>query len=396
LRPDPLNGHSRSVDFFSPASGVPHDPLMTARIRLGDLLVASNVVTESQLAEALAKQKETGRRLGETLVAMGYVTELQVAQTLSHQLSVPWVNLLHVDFSRELLNLVSADVAVASRVVPVYVRRVRQQGDVLFVATDDPLNEQALLAVAGHVGMPVKAMVASALDLRNALRVYYGRVVAAPEPLAPAPPPDAELEIEVDVPVSVVHSLRPAAAAPREAPSEPAPIPATRVKPKPKDEPTSKEEPATAPVALVQAKPKPSVPGSEGFKAEPSPEASPSAAAAAAPAEEVREEPRPRKKRSAPSRPRMLTLTLLDGTQVKLPAPTPQTEETSAEHHLTSRDLIQALLLHAEGKDVSAVLRDAHWETLFAALLSILLKKGLVADWEFVEEWTKMRRQKGQ
>lgn len=92
----------------------------------------------------------------------------------------------------------------------------------------------------------------------------------------------------------------------------------------------------------------------------------------------------------------MLTLTLLDGTQVKLPAPTPQAEETSAEHHLTSRDLIQALLLHAEGKDVSAVLRDAHWETLFAALLSLLLKKGLVADWEFVEEWTKMRRQKGQ
>lgn len=379
---------------------------MTARIRLGDLLVASNVVTESQLAEALAKQKETGRRLGETLVALGYVTELQVAQTLSHQLSVPWVNLLHVDFSRELLNLVSADVAVASRVVPVYVRRVRQQGDVLFVATDDPLNEQALLAVAGHVGMPVKAMVASALDLRNALRVYYGRIVAAPEPLTPAPAPDAELEIDVDVPVSVVHSLRPAAQAPRaEVPSEPAPIPATRVKPKSKEEPSPE-----APVALVQAKPKASAPGSEAFKTDAAPPAEapraevetaeadapkPAAKEVVAP-EAPSEEPRPRKKRSAPSRPRMLTLTLLDGTQVKLPAPTPQTEETRAEHHLTSRDLIQALLLHAEGKDVSAVLRDAHWETLFAALLSLLLKKGLVADWEFVEEWTKMRRQKGQ
>ena len=381
---------------------------MTVRIRLGDLLVASNVVTEAQVAEALARQKETGRRLGETLVALGYVTELQVAQTLSHQLSVPWVNLHHVDFSRELLNLISADVAVATRVVPVYVRRVRQQGDTLFVATDDPLNEQALLTVAGHVGMPVKAMVASALDLRNALRVYYGRVVAAPEPFAPAPPSDAELEIEVDVPVSVVHSLRPAAER-TEVPSEPAPIPATRVKPKSKDE----AEPAAT--ALVQGTPKTSAPGTEAFKAAretPTP-AAPSADTAqdpAAPRPPPRlanespspsdptpaEEPRPRKKRSAPSRPRMLTLTLLDGTQVKLPAPTPQAEETSAEHHLTSRDLIQALLLHAEGKDVSAVLRDAHWETLFAALLSLLLKKGLVADWEFVEEWTKMRRQKGQ
>jgi type IV pilus assembly protein PilB len=132
---------------------------MTARIRLGDLLVSSNVVTEAQVSEALAKQKETGKRLGETLVSLGYVTELEVAQTLSHQLSVPWVNLQRVDFSRELLNLVSAEIAVSSRVVPVYVRRVRQQGEVLFVATDDPLNDQALLAVAAHVGMPVKAMV---------------------------------------------------------------------------------------------------------------------------------------------------------------------------------------------------------------------------------------------
>jgi type IV pilus assembly protein PilB len=382
---------------------------MTVRLRLGDLLVASNVVTDAQVAEALAKQRQTGRRLGETLVSLGYVTELQVAQTLSHQLSVPWVNLHHVDFSRELLNLVSADVAVACRVVPVYVRRVRQQGDVLFVATDDPLNEQALLAVAAHVGMPVKAMVASALDLRNALRVYYGRVVAAPEPIAPPPPSDAELEIEVDVPVSVVHSLRPDAA------SEPAPIPATRVKPKAKEEPE--------PSALVQASPKVSAPGTEAFKvtAEETPSTQPAGADVSSTPTTANEAPepmveafkpppgeappketggasdavRPRKKRQAPSRPRMLTLTLLDGTQVKLPAPTPQTEETSAEHHLTSRDLIQALLLHAEGKDVSAVLRDAHRETLFAALLSLLLKKGLVADWEFVEEWTKMRRQKG-
>ncbi len=340
---------------------------MTARIRLGDLLVSTNAVSEAQIAEALAKQKETGRRLGETLVALGHVTELQVAQTLSHQLSVPWVNLQRVDFSRELLNLVSADIAVSSRVVPVYVRRVRQQGEVLFVATDDPLNEAALLAVAGHVGMPVKAMVASALDLRHALRVYYGRIVPAPEPFAPPPPdPEDELEIEVDIPVSVVHSLRPAvrAALAEVAPEpEPAPIPALRVKPRAKEDAT----PAT---------------GTARSTPTPAPAA---------------DEPRPRKKRSAPSRPRMLTLTLLDGTTVKLPAPTQPTEEeaTPSQQHLTSRDLVRALLLHGEGKDVSEVLPDAKWETLFATILSLLLKKGLVADWEFIEEWNEMRGAKG-
>lgn len=358
---------------------------MSARIRLGDLLLASKVVTEAHLEEALARQKETGRRLGETLVALGHVTELQVAQSLSHQLSVPWVNLHHVDFSRELLNLISADVAESARVVPVYVRRVRQQGDVLFVATDDPLNEQALLSVAGHVGMPVKAMVASALDLRSALRVYYGRVVAAPEPLTPAieslPPISLrpislhdELEIDVDVPVSVVHSLRPAQTAQTTQTAQ-----------------TEASEAETTSEAPTSGEPAPSGEGASAVEAAPASEAAP-AAPDAAPVG-----PRPRKKRTAPSRPRMLTLTLLDGTKVALPTPSspPEQEEPPAAHNLTSRDLVQALLLHAEGKDVSAVLQDAKWETLFAALLSLLLKKGLVADWEFVEEWMKLRRAKG-
>jgi type IV pilus assembly protein PilB len=348
---------------------------MTVRIRLGDLLVSSRLVTGAQLEEALEKQKETGRRLGETLVSLGYVTELQVAQMLSHQLSVPWVNLHHVDFSRELLNLVSAEVAVASRVVPIYVRRVRQQGDVLFVATDDPLNEAALRDVASHVGMPVKAMVASALDLRSALRAYYGREIPGPDvagaaagstesPALEEASEEEELVIEVDVPASVVRSLRP----------PPADVPADAAAEEPADEPQG----ATAPSASSDAL-------TEDVAREPV--APPPEAATA-------EEPAPllRQKKRAPSRPKMLTLTLLDGTTVKLPQPSGARAETPTEHRLTSRDLIQALLLHAEGKDVSSVLRDAHWETLFATLLSLLLKKRLIADWEFVEEWTTVLR----
>jgi hypothetical protein len=33
---------------------------------------------------------------------------------------------------------------------------------------------------------------------------------------------------------------------------------------------------------------------------------------------------------------------------------------------------------------------NVHWEALFAALLSLLLKKHLIADWEFVEEYKKI------
>lgn len=300
------------------------------RIRLGDLLVASKLITAGQLEDALASQKESGLRIGEALISLGYITELQVAQVLSHQLSVPWVNLLHVNFSRELLNLLSADVAAQTRMIPIYVRRVRQQGDVLFVATDDPLNESAITDAAAHAGMPVKVMVASALDIRDALRVYYGRTLASPTPLRVASNSIAspsEEDLEIDFEALAEASERALAEA---------------------------EAESAAPVEAVQAP-----------------------------------EPAPRTRAKKPSSGRALTL--LDGTKIQLPeAGEEGAEETPT--GLTSRDLVQALLRRAEGKDVSDVLPDAHWETLFATLLSLMLKKGLIADWEFVEQWNKVQK----
>jgi hypothetical protein len=54
---------------------------------------------------------------------------------------------------------------------------------------------------------------------------------------------------------------------------------------------------------------------------------------------------------------------------------------------LTARDLVAALGAVSHGADASEVLGDdARWEKLFAALLSLLLRKHLIADWEFVDE----------
>jgi type IV pilus assembly protein PilB len=333
------------------------------RLRLGDMLVAAGIVGESQVGEALERQKGSGRRLGEVLVELGYVTEHQLAQVLSNQLSIPWVNLHHVDFSRELLNLLSADLAEKAVVVPVYVRHVRKQGDTLFVATADPLNDGALAQIAAQVGMPVKPMVAGATDVRNAIRAYYGREVVGPAPredkkkalIASIPP--VELS-EVEIEVSDVE-----ASAPKEVPAAPtttAPTIATTAAPTAVVRP-AEETPAPAAVSAPE----------------------PTAAA---------DEPAPRRRQKKPAA-KMITLSFLDGSTVRLPAPGAEPSEEH-EEQLTTRDLIAALRARAQGKDVSDVLPDGHWESMFAALLSLLLRKGLVADWEFVEEWNKHRARK--
>jgi type IV pilus assembly protein PilB len=116
---------------------------MTQGRRLGELLIAAQLVNEQQLAEALAAQRESGVRLGDLLVERGIVSELQLTQILSNQLSVAWVSLRHVDFTRELLSLVTREVAQMHTLIPVHFRLGKQKQRILYVAMDDPTNVAA-------------------------------------------------------------------------------------------------------------------------------------------------------------------------------------------------------------------------------------------------------------
>ncbi len=148
--------------------------MTTSRLRLGQLLVDARLITPEALTDVLAAQQKDGRRLGTLLVERGHISEVQLTQILSHQLSVPWVSLLKIEFSRQLLNLVPREVAERYGVLPIYVRRVRGQGDTLYIATADPTNEEALRACGTHAGLPVRPMIAPPSDVRSAIRAYYG------------------------------------------------------------------------------------------------------------------------------------------------------------------------------------------------------------------------------
>ena len=95
----------------------------------------------------------------------------------------------------------------------------------------------------------------------------------------------------------------------------------------------------------------------------------------------------------------MVSLTLLDGTTITLPAKkarpaavdTPPVAKADDEVALTARDLVAALRAISHGADADEIFGgNVRWEPLFAALLSLLLKKHLIADWEFVDEFKKI------
>lgn len=332
--------------------------MVTARIRLGDLLVDAQIITREQLDDVLALQKRDGRRIGTLLVEAGLVSETQVTQIVSQQLSVPWVSLYHIEFSRQLLNLVTQELAERYCLVPIFVRRVRGLGQTLYVAMDDPSDEKAQAEVGQFSGLPVRAMIAPPTDIRSAIRAYYGAgkdSSSLSEAVAEADAERASLERQNR------RSSKPAAA-PAEA------VPAAVVAATGPLHPAVRSEPLDGPDSGPQI--------------------------------EVSEIPMPR--RGKGKGPRMVTLTLLDGTKVNLPAKAepakkrlpsdPPVKEppnaAAAEGQLTARDLVAALRAVSHGADASEILgENVRWEALFSALLSLMLKKHVIADWEFVEEY---------
>jgi hypothetical protein len=144
------------------------------RRRLGEILIEAGVLSEQQLSRALAIQKDDGRRLGSILLAYGFVAEPQLVQALSRQLSVPWVSLWHVDVPEDLLRRVPVEIARECCAVPVYVRSDREQGASLYVAMDDPTNEEAIARISAVARMSVKAMVAGPSDIASAIKDFYG------------------------------------------------------------------------------------------------------------------------------------------------------------------------------------------------------------------------------
>ncbi|HEY6561884.1 MAG TPA: hypothetical protein VI072_31665 [Polyangiaceae bacterium] len=329
--------------------------MASARVRLGELLVDAQIITREQLAEVLALQREDGRRLGTLLVESGLVTETQVTQILSQQLSVPWVSLYHIDFSRQLLNLVPHELAEKYCLVPIFVRRVRGLGETLYVAMDDPSDESAQREISQASQLPVRSMIAPPTDIQAAIRVYYGGGNDSPS-LSQAL---AELA-ETRTPAVQMAPPEPARAEPV------APPPANAVPA------ASNSAPAAKQADLPERDSEPPDSG---------------------PQIETREITVPVRRAAAQ---RLVTLTLLDGTQVKVPARQRGVVAAVAAQKESKRtpelEALMTQLRSAAHASRSAAEGEPapDWQPLFAALLSLLLKKRVINEQEFADELKKL------
>lgn len=143
------------------------------KLRLGDVLVNSGVITAEQLQKGLELQKGSGRKLGETLVDEGITTEENIAKALSSQLGYEMVDLQDISIDEEILNLVPPNILKKHTMIPFEYSRTGM--NVLRVAMSDPMNMAAMDDINIITNLQVEPVVATPLDVMLALDRYYGQ-----------------------------------------------------------------------------------------------------------------------------------------------------------------------------------------------------------------------------
>jgi len=144
--------------------------IVKQKIRIGELLVQNNVITEVQLETALEKQKERGDKIGRILIDLGYVEEEQYLSYLSQQLQIPFVDLRRYNF----------DVSLIHRLPETFARRYRaivlaDQGAQLLVGMADPMDIFAFDELERILEQPVQQALVRESELLSTLDLVYRR-----------------------------------------------------------------------------------------------------------------------------------------------------------------------------------------------------------------------------
>ncbi len=142
------------------------------KLRLGDLLVKYDVLTEEDLQKGLELQKGSGKKLGEVLVDNNICTEEAIADALSNQLHLEKVDLTGMKIDDSIIKMVPSNLARRRNAIPY----AYQPGNanVLMLAMSDPMDMDAIDDFGMITGLQIEAVVATRRQVAIAIDRAYG------------------------------------------------------------------------------------------------------------------------------------------------------------------------------------------------------------------------------
>lgn len=142
---------------------------MAKGIPIGQLLLESGRITDSQLQRALEFQKKApDKRLGEILIELGYVTEQDTLKAMAQRVNVPFLDVLGYPINKEAAMSVPKIFAQKYVVLP-----VDYQNDSLLVVSNDPMAFQVFEEISVLTGRSVQVAVAETHDILVCIDKVY-------------------------------------------------------------------------------------------------------------------------------------------------------------------------------------------------------------------------------
>jgi len=138
-------------------------------MKIGELLVEDNRLTQEELQNALETQQKEPGKLGSILIRLGYVTEEDIAQALSKQFGYPSINLSKFDIDEKVLSLIKPEIARKHIVMPVH-----RIGSMLTLAMADPSNLFVQEEIRFSTNLRIQAVIAPETSIIEAIDKYFG------------------------------------------------------------------------------------------------------------------------------------------------------------------------------------------------------------------------------
>ncbi len=137
------------------------------KLKIGEILVSSGLITEEQLQAALNEQRQLGGTVGENLIRLGYLDEEVLLNSLSEQTGLQHINLTRVEVPASIQRLIKLETVRSRRLLP-----IGFEGKRLVVGMVDPTDLTALSEVEFQSGHSTKPVILSATHFEQALGCF--------------------------------------------------------------------------------------------------------------------------------------------------------------------------------------------------------------------------------
>lgn len=176
--------------------------MVEERRSLGAILLETSSLTEEQLEQALAVQRERGVKLGDVLVQLKFLRTEDILKALSIQLGFPYENRIDVEnIAPDLIADLPINYAKQNEVLP-----LRKEDDTVVVAIADPTNFYALDDLRMMFGNDVKPVIASSYEIVNAINAVYNRESGSADEAMQELTEGAEISDEFNEPVDLLDA----------------------------------------------------------------------------------------------------------------------------------------------------------------------------------------------